>query len=245
MMRMAAAKAEAPAGITAADTQDINDFIYLISHDVRASVRALLELPQWIEEDLRSAGVEMSGSVAQSIEMMNRHTARLDRMLIDLLAYSRVGRMQDVERVDIAAALEEVLGDLLVPDTMNLSCSIGCGHVLMGQQDMLLMLSALIGNAVKHHHARVGHIYLSTAQEGDMMRLTVCDDGPGIPARFHSKAIGAMTTLRPRDEVEGTGMGLANVAKIAAHYGGSLHLSKSREAASGLRVDVYLPSAGG
>ena len=52
-------------------TSEFEDFIYLISHDVRNSVRALIELPQWIEEDLEEAGIAISGSVSQSIEMIN------------------------------------------------------------------------------------------------------------------------------------------------------------------------------
>ena len=64
---------------------ELDEFIYLISHDVRGSVRALLELPQWIAEDLQEAGIPVDGSVATSIEMMNRHAGRLDRMLVDLL----------------------------------------------------------------------------------------------------------------------------------------------------------------
>ncbi|WP_298858087.1 ATP-binding protein [uncultured Sulfitobacter sp.] len=231
----------APAGAPDTDTQDIDDFIYLMSHDVRASVRALLELPQWIAEDLAEAGVEITGSVAQSIEMMNRHTARLDRMLMDLLTYSRVGRMQPVVRVDVGAALEEVLSELHLPETMQLSRDIGCAHVMMGEQDALLLWSALIGNSVKHHHATRGTITVTTQQEGALIRFTVCDDGPGIPKRFHSRALGAMTTLRPRDEVEGTGMGLANVRKLAEHYGGYVALSEVDGESSGLRIDVVIP----
>jgi len=79
------------------NSQDIEDLIYLISHDVRSSVRALLELPNWISEDLEEAGFPVQGQVAASIELMNRHTSRLDRMLVDLLTYSRIGRMQSVQ----------------------------------------------------------------------------------------------------------------------------------------------------
>lgn len=224
-----------------ADSQDIDDFIYLMSHDVRASVRALLELPQWIAEDLKDAGFEIDGPVANSIDLMNRHTARLDRMLVDLLAYSRVGRMQEVVSVDINNCLDEVLGELHVPDGMTLNREIGCGYVMMGEQDAMMLLSALIGNSVKHHHVGRGVITVRTAHEGDMVRFTVIDDGPGIPHRFHAKALGAMTTLRPRDEIEGTGMGLANVRKIAAHYGGFIRLSDADDARSGLRVDLVVP----
>jgi signal transduction histidine kinase len=224
-----------------AAVQDIDDFIYLMSHDVRASVRALIELPQWIEEDLAEAGVALPDSVAQSMEMMHRHTARLDRMLVDLLAYSRVGRMQDVACIDIAASLEEVIAALNLPQSMIIERDLECSHVMMGAEDIGTLWSALIGNAVKHHNAPAGRITASTRQDGTMIRLTVSDDGPGIPDNLHTKAMSALITLRPRDEVEGTGMGLANVRKIATHYGGHLKLSKNEKAQGGLRVDVVIP----
>jgi signal transduction histidine kinase len=212
-----------------------------MSHDVRASVRALLELPQWIAEDLAEAGVEITGSVAQSIDMMNRHTARLDRMLMDLLAYSRIGRMQPLVRVNVEAALDEVLAELHLPQSMKLVRDIGSTHVMMGEQDALMLWSALVGNAVKHHHEKRDTILVMTRQEGAMIRFTVCDDGPGIPERSHGRALGAMTTLRSRDEVEGTGMGLANVRKLAEHYGGQVALSGAVLDQGGLRVDVVIP----
>lgn len=66
---------------------EFEDFIYLISHDVRNSVRALIELAQWIADDLAEAGVKIEGQVAETIDLMNTHTGRLDRMLVDLLTF--------------------------------------------------------------------------------------------------------------------------------------------------------------
>jgi len=111
----------------------------------------------------------------------------------------------------------------------------------MARQDALMLWGALISNAVKHHHRPSGQIIAATRAEGETVRLSVCDDGPGIPEQFHAKMLGAMTTLRPRDEVEGTGMGLAHVSKIAAHYGGSVRLCNRQEGGGGLRIDVVLP----
>ena len=130
---------------------------------------------------------------------------------------------------------------LKLPDGIKLCHKLDCQHVMMGEQDALLMLSALVGNAVKHHHTGSGEVRVTTRREGELIRVIVCDDGPGIPARYHSKALSAMTTLRPRDEVEGTGMGLANVRKIAEHYGGRITLSEISEDGGGLRVDVLIP----
>ncbi|UWR23142.1 ATP-binding protein [Sulfitobacter sp. S190] len=221
-------------------TQDVDDFIYLMSHDVRASVRALLELPHWIREDLNDAGIKVSGSVEETIEMMNRHTGRLDRMLVDLLTYSRIGRMQEVKPVNLVAAVDEVLEELQLPQGFTVSRALEAQTATLGDRDILTLLSALVGNAVKHHDTGTGKVMIVTRAERDMLRIVVCDDGPGIDPKFHEKVVGAMTTLRPRDDVEGSGMGLANVRKIAAHYGGDLRLGEGL-GGRGLRVDVRLP----
>ncbi|MGA9409040.1 MAG: histidine kinase dimerization/phospho-acceptor domain-containing protein [Roseobacter sp.] len=83
------------------------DLVYLISHDVRNPMRAVIELLQWIAEGLAQAGVKLKGSVAESIELMNMHTGRLDRMLVDLLTFSRIGRMQDLTETEVDVTLSE------------------------------------------------------------------------------------------------------------------------------------------
>ncbi|MEP5728330.1 MAG: HAMP domain-containing sensor histidine kinase [Sulfitobacter sp.] len=202
------------------NSKDIEDFIYLISHDVRSSVRALIELPQWIAEDLEEAGFPVEGAVGTSIEMMNRHTSRLDRMLVDLLTYSRVGRMQQMCQNDISQALDEVLEEMQVPAGFDVIRDLGCSTLEMGDRDILTLLGAMILNAIKHHDKNKGRIIVTCEREEDEVVLSVADDGPGIPEEFRERVFGAMSTLRPRDEVEGSGMGLANVRKIATLYGG-------------------------
>ena len=213
--------------MTKGGTQDIDDFIYLISHDVRASVRALLELPQWISEDLEEAGVTVNGSVAQSIDLMNRHTGRLDRMLVDLLTYSRIGRMQALRLVTLADALAEVCETMQLPGGFVLDHDIEAAPFLIGDRDILTLLTALLSNAVKHHDRMQGRIVVTAADAGEYVVLSVSDDGPGIDSKMHSRIFNAMTTLRPRDEVEGSGMGLAIVRKIADFYGGDVRVGPS------------------
>jgi light-regulated signal transduction histidine kinase (bacteriophytochrome) len=233
--------AAVPKATLSVESQDIDEFIYLMNHDVRASVRALMELPHWIVDDLQDAGIEAPVTVMQSIELMNRHTARLDQMLVDLLAYSRIGKNQCAVHLDINAVLDKVVADSNFPVGMNLTRNIAHSHVLAEESEVTMLLTALIGNAVKHHHEDTGNIWVSTQTEGEMIRLTVCDDGPGIPEELYVRAMAAMTTLRPRDEVEGTGIGLANVCKIATRYGGHVILSSAESDQSGLQVDFVIP----
>ena len=209
-------------------SKDFEDFIYLISHDVRASVRALIELPQWIAEDLEEQGIPVEGSLATSMDLMNRHTGRLDRMLVDLLTYSRIGRMQETRQIDLDRALDQVLDEIQLPHGFELVRDIQQRRLQIGERDILTLLGALIQNAMRHHDRKAGRIVVSaTATGSGGVMLRVADDGPGIEEAFREKVFDAMRTLRPRDEVEGSGMGLANVRKIAGLYDGAARATDS------------------
>lgn len=225
-------------------TEDVENFIYLISHDLRGSVRALLELPQWIAEDLKEAGVDLDARLSGSFELMNRHTRRLDRMIVDLLTYSRIGRMQEVNEVDLDDTIDHALAALRLPDSFKVSRVVDVPRIVIGERDILTLLCALLENAVKHHDAAAGRISLSIRDQGADVVISVLDDGPGIEPAFHERIFAPMITLRPRDEVEGSGMGLANVRKIARLYGGDARLYTAPSFPKGCEVIVTLPKAG-
>ncbi len=221
--------------------QSVDEFIYLMSHDLRGSLRAMTELPNWVAEDLAEANINAPASVATSLEMIKRHSARLDQMLVDLLAYSRIGKHRETASGDLNALLDQVVGGLRLPEGMQIQRDIKCKDLRIGHQDALHLFQALIGNAVKHHDTMTGIVRISVQVEGTIVRVGVSDDGPGISENHYAKAQCAMTTLRPRDEVEGTGMGLASVTKIARHYGGYMTLAPAKDSPSGLQVEVVFP----
>ena len=76
------------------------------------------------------------------------------------------------------------------------------------------VLRNLIGNAIKHHDKQRGEVIVSAETTGDLVELIVRDDGPGIAPEFHEKIFQLFQTLKRRDEVEGSGMGLAIVRKL-------------------------------
>lgn len=222
-------------------SKEFEDLIYLLSHDVRNSVRALIELPQWIEQDLAAAGIKVGGSLEQTIGLMNCHTARLDRMLFDLLTFSRVGRMQDVLVVDLDDALTDVMDEIGLPEGWIVIRNMDSPTLRIGEMDAPLLLRALISNAIKHHDRDVGKIVVTTHTDRTETVLSVRDDGPGISNEFREQVFEAMRTLQPRDEVEGSGMGLTIARKIAQHYGGSVAIT-SPGSKRGLEVEVRFPA---
>jgi signal transduction histidine kinase len=222
-------------------SQDFEDFIYLLSHDIRNSVRALIEVPQWIKEDLEAEGHAVKGPVADNIALMDTHTRRLDRMLIDLLVYSRVGRKQPTRTLDLADSLESVMDQRKPTKQYKITSDFSkCPSLKIGERDILTLFSELISNATKHHDKESGVVTLSSRREGDTCILRVEDDGPGIPEKFRERVLVAMATLKPRDKVEGSGMGLATVKKIADHYGGSF-VWASASAPTGTAIELHFP----
>jgi signal transduction histidine kinase len=84
------------------------------------------------------------------------------------------------------------------------------------------VLRNLVGHALKHHDGPPGKVTVSVEEAGDLLRISVADDGPGIPPEHHDRVFQMFQTLRPRDEVEGSGMGLAIVKKLVQSQGGTI-----------------------
>jgi len=108
-----------------------------------------------------------------------------------------------------------------------------------GAEDIKTLLSVLVSNGFKHGG---GKLNLSSRETESGVALTLRDEGPGIAGKFHKKIFEAMTTLKPRDEVEGSGMGLAIARKIMDHHGGTIQVI-SNGADQGATFVATFPSA--
>ena len=82
-------------------------------------------------------------------------------------------------------------------------------------------------NAIKHHDRTDGRIWITGADLGDKVSFTVTDDGAGIPEEYHARVFGMFQTLRRRDEVEGSGLGLAMVKRYVERNGGDITLDST------------------
>jgi signal transduction histidine kinase len=87
----------------------------------------------------------------------------------------------------------------------------------------------LVNNAIKHHDRPNGRVRISATEFKDMVEFTVADDGPGIDPAFHERIFQMFQTLRPRDQVEGSGIGLAVVEKIVSSVGGTISVESTPE----------------
>lgn len=215
---------------------ETDEIIYRISHDLRASVRALQELPGWISEDLDQAAIALPAPTDRHLELIGSHACRLDLMLTGLLEYSRVGRMQPITAVKPAAVLDDVIEDLGLPEDVAISTKLDRGKVQMGVDDLQRIFSILITNAVRFHPGQMPRITVSGGPVNDKeWQFVVSDDGPGIPEEKSDFVLRPMTKLVSRDVDPGAGMGLAILRKVAWTYGGSVEVGTPR---SGVGTEV-------
>ncbi len=204
----------------ARSNQDLEQFAYVASHDLKAPLRAIEILVEWLREDL--AGYT-GGEVQQNLGLLSQRTARLHRLLDDLLAYSRAGRKPgEIVDVDSKLLVEDLFVLLSPPGTMQLNADGSLPVIHAHQAPLEQVLRNLINNAIKHHPTRQGSVTVYAQDKGDEVLFAVEDDGSGIPVEFTEKVFQMFQTLKPRDEIEGSGMGLAIVKRIVEWQGGRI-----------------------
>lgn len=200
--------------------KELDEFAYAASHDLKAPLRAIDHTSQWLMEDLEPY---LTQETRENMNLLRGRVMRMKKLLGDLLEYSRIGRAQDERFTQVVKGgelLENII-ELLSPDAgFSVLSDSGFAEIEVMRMPLQQVLMNLVGNAMEHHHKKTGTIKIGLEDMGPVYEFTVEDDGPGIPAQFHGKIFEMFRTLRPRDQVEGSGMGLAMVRKNVEMFGG-------------------------
>ena len=204
--------------------RELDEFAYVASHDLKAPLRVINNASRWLEEDLAP---HMSAEDKLNMEMLRGRVQRMEKLLDDLLEYSRVGRSSDARFAEVVngkTLMSDILMLLAPPSGFTVQVMPGMEVIEVNRMPLQQVIYNLIGNAIKHHDRKDGRIEVSAADLNDTYIFTVKDDGPGIPERFHEQVFKMFQTLKPRDQVEGSGMGLAFVKKNVNYFGGEISL---------------------
>ncbi|AIW17781.1 histidine kinase [Vibrio coralliilyticus] len=196
--------------------RELDQFAYVASHDLKAPLRGISQLVTWLSEELKEF---LTPQTEQYTLLLNNRVLRLEKLLDDLLAYSRVGRKQgELAKFNLEEYCTETL-ELLAPQkSITLHCTDHIGTFETLTTPLELILRNLISNAVKHHDKESGNIYIFSDITESHYQFTVEDDGPGIDKEYRERVFDLFHTLKPRDSVEGSGLGLSIIKKILELY---------------------------
>lgn len=200
--------------------RDLERFAYAASHDLKSPLRAIDNLAEWIESDLNEV---MSDENKEQMTLLRNRVRRLEALLEGLLQYSRVGRQSaEIEFVDMKSVIDEIVDLLDLPASFTVDVVTALPRMHTAKAPLNQVLTNLIGNAVKHHDRDAGRVEISAKDLGDFVEVAVADDGPGIEEAYHDRIFQLYQTLKPRDKVEGSGLGLTMVSKQVEAHGGTI-----------------------
>jgi PAS domain S-box-containing protein len=216
----------------ARSNRELDEFAFVASHDLKAPLRVIDNASNWLEQDL---GDKLDADSRENLGLLRSRVRRMDRLLDDLLEYSRIGRKTNEQWrqvVNGAQLRDEVMALVPLRDGFNVTFDPSFIAITATRMPLQQILINLIGNALKHHDREVGEIVVKAETREATYLISVIDDGPGIPNEYQEQIFKMFQTLRPRDRVEGSGMGLAIVRKHIDVLGMALSVERAGERGS-------------
>jgi signal transduction histidine kinase len=220
---------------------ELEQFAYVASHDLQEPLRKVASFTQLLQ---RRYGGELDERADQYIEFAVDGATRMQRLINDLLSFSRVGRVGGEREIvaateivhaacrNLAGVIEETAADVQVGELPAV-----CGEVAL----LTAVFQNLIANALKFRGAEAPVVRISAARDGDAWRFTVADNGIGIDPEYAERIFVIFQRLHTKEAYAGTGIGLALCRKIVEHHGGRIWLDTS--VAAGTTFHFILPVA--
>jgi two-component system sensor kinase FixL len=200
--------------------QELKDFAYIVSHDLKAPLRGISTLAEWITSDY-SDKLDEDGK--EQLRLLSNRVDRMHSLIDGVLQYSKVGRVQEERvQVNLNELVPEVIDMICPPENITITIEDELPEVICEQTRMIQVFQNLLSNAVKYIDKAEGRIKIGCVENNSFWIFSVSDNGPGIEEKYFEKIFQIFQTLSPRDEFESTGVGLTVTKKIIELYGGRI-----------------------
>src|ERR1035437_1516266 len=197
---------------------ELKNFAYVVSHDLKAPLRAISSLADWISTDYAD---KFDDEGREHMRLLVNRVHRMDGLIDGILLYSRVGRVKEtLVAVDLNRLVPEGIDSLAPPAGITVTIENPLPTVMTEPTRIQQVFQNLLSNAIKYMGKPEGKIRINCSDEGRQWKFSVTDNGPGIKQQYFGKIFQLFQTLAPRDRVESSGVGLALVKKIVEMYGG-------------------------
>ncbi len=223
--------------------QELAEFAYATAHDLKTPLRGIATLSEWIEEEVKPYS---SAELDLNIQLLRQRTYRLNNLIDGLWEYSNLGQtLITPEPVEIIVFLQEIQSAFPLPTNFKIDVHPTDLHLTACKPHLRKVIEELLENAVKHHDLdpttnSEGNVIISVRLDENQIEFVIHDNGPGIAPEHHQRVFRLFETLKPRDQQENTGIGLAIAKKLVDRVGGKIWLENS-SSGKGLAVHFTWP----
>jgi len=203
--------------------EELGQFAYVVSHDLQEPLRMVASYTQLLSRRYKG---QLDSDADEFISFAVDGASRMQRLIQNLLAYSRVGtKGKDLLDTSSEEALQQALINLrgAIKDSGALVTHDPLPAVLADEMQLIQLFQNLVGNAIKYQSSGVPRVHVSASKNGGKKWIfSVQDNGLGIDSQYFEKIFGMFQRLHKREEFAGTGIGLAICKKIVERHGGSI-----------------------
>ena len=198
--------------------QEFKDFAYIISHDMKAPLRAVKALTEWLAADYAD---KFDDEGKEQLKLLISRVGRMHNLIDGALQYSRIGRVtEEPEQIDLNELLTEAIETVDPPANIHITIENQLPVIVSESTRIKQVFENLLSNAVRFMDKPEGKVMVSCTEEDDCWKFSVSDNGPGIEETNFERVFKIFQTLQPKDQLETTGVGLTLVKKIVELYGG-------------------------
>lgn len=202
--------------------KEYEDFVYIVSHDIKTPMRAISNIATWIEDDLVSnANVD----ILNNFSLLKNRVGRLENMLNALLEFSRVNRTEmEMYEVNIPNLVEECIA--ILDNKLNVKFHVNYdlsneNCITLGKKLNKVVFN-LLDNAIRFHDKQIKNVFVDVSENEMDYEIKIRDDGPGIASELKDKIFSIFYTVNSKDVLDTTGAGLTISSKIVAMVGGAI-----------------------
>jgi len=208
--------------------EELEQFAYVASHDLQEPLRMVASYTQLLSKRYKG---KLDSDADEFIAFAVDGANRMQRLIQDLLTYSRVGK-RGLALLNISSdwALKQALMNLrgAIEKSGALVTYGMLPQVMADEAQLVQLFQNLVGNAIKYQGPGIPHIHIAAVRNGALKwKFSVQDDGLGIDSEFFERIFGMFQRLHKRDEFEGTGMGLAICKKIVERHGSNISVEST------------------
>ena len=200
--------------------QELRAFAYIVSHDLKAPLRGIRTIVEWISQDYAE---KLDENGKEQLQLLSGRVEKMQNLIDGILQYSRIGRSEeDLVEINLNELLPGIIDLIAPPENIKITIEGKLPSIVCEETKIRQVFQNIIDNAIKYMDKPQGQIKIDCTQHKNYWQFSISDNGPGIEEKDFDRVFKMFQTGKSRDEFESTGVGLTLIKKIIELYNGKI-----------------------